>query len=90
MSWLWGACFGALDRLLKAADGFWPGRTRRRAIDACVALVTERLNGEDGLGAIYPAMANSVMMFDALGYAADHPPAPPPGVGRQAAACSPR
>ncbi len=26
---------------------------------------TERLNGEDGLGAIYPAMANSVMMFDA-------------------------
>ena len=30
----------------------------------------ERLNGEDGLGAIYPAMANSVMMFDCLGYAA--------------------
>jgi squalene-hopene/tetraprenyl-beta-curcumene cyclase len=30
--------------------------------------VVERLNGEDGLGAIYPAMANSVMMFDALGY----------------------
>jgi squalene-hopene/tetraprenyl-beta-curcumene cyclase len=35
--------------------------------------VTERLNGEDGLGAIYPAMANSVMMFDCLGYAEDHP-----------------
>ena len=34
---------------------------------------TERLNGEDGLGAIYPAMANSVMMFDALGYPPDHP-----------------
>ena len=31
------------------------------------------MNGEDGLGAIYPAMANSVMMFDALGYPADHP-----------------
>jgi hypothetical protein len=27
------------------------------------------LNGVDGLGAIYPAMANSVMMFDVLGYA---------------------
>jgi squalene-hopene/tetraprenyl-beta-curcumene cyclase len=38
-----------------------------------VAFVTERLNGEDGLGAIYPAMANSVMMFDALGYAPEHP-----------------
>ena len=38
-----------------------------------MAWTTERLNGEDGLGAIYPAMANSVMMFDALGYAPDHP-----------------
>ena len=36
-------------------------------------MVTERLNGEDGLGAIYPAMANSVMMFDVLGYPPDHP-----------------
>jgi squalene-hopene/tetraprenyl-beta-curcumene cyclase len=35
--------------------------------------VIERLNGEDGLGAIYPAMANSVMMFDLLGYPEDHP-----------------
>ena len=31
------------------------------------------VNGEDGLGAIYPAMANSVMMFDVLGYPKDHP-----------------
>jgi squalene-hopene/tetraprenyl-beta-curcumene cyclase len=38
-----------------------------------VAFVTERLNGEDGLGGIYPAMANTVMMFDALGYRPDHP-----------------
>jgi squalene-hopene/tetraprenyl-beta-curcumene cyclase len=35
--------------------------------------VGERLNGEDGLGAIFPAMANSVMMFDVLGYPEDHP-----------------
>jgi squalene-hopene/tetraprenyl-beta-curcumene cyclase len=35
--------------------------------------VTERLNGEDGLGAIFPAMANTVMMFDALDYPRDHP-----------------
>ena len=37
--------------------------------------MTERLNGEDGLGAIFPAMANSVMMFDVLGYPKDHPDA---------------
>ena len=35
-----------------------------------MAWTTERLNGEDGLGAIYPAMANSVMMFDVLGLCA--------------------
>ena len=29
---------------------------------------SERLNGEDGLGAIYPPMANTVMMYEALGY----------------------
>ena len=33
----------------------------------------ERLNGEDGLGAIFPAMANSVMMFEALGYPPEDP-----------------
>ena len=35
--------------------------------------MTERLNGEEGLGAIYPAMANAVLMYDALGYPPDHP-----------------
>ncbi len=44
-----------------------PKRARQRAIDAAVAFVSERLNGEDGLGGIYPAMANTVMMFDCLG-----------------------
>ena len=37
--------------------------------------MTERLNGDDGLGGIYPAIANSVMMFDTLGFAPDHPSA---------------
>jgi squalene-hopene/tetraprenyl-beta-curcumene cyclase len=69
----WAGFFGGLDRVLKRAELFWPARLRRRAIDACVRFVGERLNGEDGLGAIYPAMANSVMMYDALGYPADHP-----------------
>lgn len=69
--WTWG--FTTLDRMLKVIDGWWPGRLRRRAIAACEAWVLARLNGVDGLGAIYPAMANSVMMLDALGYRADHP-----------------
>jgi squalene-hopene/tetraprenyl-beta-curcumene cyclase len=71
--WLWTKGFNALDRLLKAGDGLWPAKLRQRAIRTCETWVVERLNGEDGLGAIYPAMANSVMMFDLLGYAEDHP-----------------
>ena len=72
---LWKAGFGALDVILKAVEGLWPKGLRARAICRCRAFVVERLNGEDGLGAIYPAMANSVMMFDALGYPPDHPDA---------------
>jgi squalene-hopene/tetraprenyl-beta-curcumene cyclase len=70
---LWTVGFNALDVVLKAVEGLWPKGLRQRAIDRCAAFVTERLNGEDGLGAIYPAMANSVMMFDALGYPPEHP-----------------
>lgn len=64
---VWQVGFGALDVALKAVRPVWPRGLRGRALAACVAWVEERLNGEDGLGAIYPAMANSVMMFDALG-----------------------
>jgi squalene-hopene/tetraprenyl-beta-curcumene cyclase len=70
---LWALGFNALDRLLKACDRLWPKRLRSRAIAACEAWVLKRLNGEDGLGAIYPAIANSVMMLDVLGYAESHP-----------------
>ncbi|HLZ79029.1 MAG TPA: squalene--hopene cyclase [Sphingomonas sp.] len=71
--WLWVKGFGALDIVLKRGRRLWPKTLRQKAIQACVDFVVERLNGGDGLGAIYPAMANSVMMFDALGYAPDHP-----------------
>jgi squalene-hopene/tetraprenyl-beta-curcumene cyclase len=70
---LWFEFFRILDVILQKTEPYFPTATRRRAIDAAVTFVTERLNGEDGLGAIFPAMANSVMMFDALGYPADHP-----------------
>jgi len=65
--------FGMLDRLLRKAEPYFPADMRQRAIDKAVAFVTERLNGEDGLGGIFPAIANTVMMFDCLGYAADDP-----------------
>ncbi len=63
----WFACFRLLDGLLRLTDGLFPRYTRERAIRQALQFVDERLNGEDGLGAIYPAMANSVMMYAALG-----------------------
>jgi squalene-hopene/tetraprenyl-beta-curcumene cyclase len=65
--------FGMLDRLLRVAEPFFPADPRRRAIERAVAFVTERLNGEDGLGGIFPAIANAAMMYDCLGYEPDHP-----------------
>ncbi|MDQ2878036.1 MAG: squalene--hopene cyclase, partial [Pseudomonadota bacterium] len=71
--WLWTKGFNALDVVLKAGDGLWPKKLRARAIQTCLDWVTERLNGVDGLGAIYPAMANSVTMFDCLDIGPDDP-----------------
>jgi squalene-hopene/tetraprenyl-beta-curcumene cyclase len=71
--WSWFLLFRGIDAILRACEPLFPRRLRRRAIDAAVAFVTERLNGDDGLGAIFPAMANSVMMFDVLGYGPDDP-----------------
>ncbi|MEM5384450.1 squalene--hopene cyclase [Paraburkholderia phymatum] len=69
----WFGFFRTVDSVLRVTDGLFPKASRERAIKAAVAFVDERLNGEDGLGAIFPAMANSVMMYDVLGYPADHP-----------------
>jgi squalene-hopene/tetraprenyl-beta-curcumene cyclase len=70
---LWFWFFRGVDALLHAAEPLFPKRTRQRATERALAWVNERLNGENGLGAIYPAMANSVMMFDVLGYPESHP-----------------
>jgi squalene-hopene/tetraprenyl-beta-curcumene cyclase len=70
----WFALFRGLDIVLRATEPLFPKKLRARAIDAAVAFVEERLNGEDGIGAIYPPMANAVMMYEVLGKGADYPP----------------
>ena len=72
-NWAWFLLFRSIDILLRLAEPVFPSRTRRLAIDKAVAFVTERLNGDNGLGAIFPAMVNAVMMFDVLGYSKDNP-----------------
>lgn len=71
--WSWFLFFQAVDAVLRMADPLFPKNLRQRAIRKAVDFCAERLNGEDGLGAIFPPMANSVMMFDILGYPPDHP-----------------
>src|SRR5262249_26322937 len=65
--WSWFLLFRAIDIVLRPLVRVFPATLRRRAIEAARVFVTERLNGKDGLGAIFPAMANSVLMFDILG-----------------------
>jgi len=71
--WPWVQIFGAIDVVLRAVEPYLPKGLRRSAIKKAEAFTIERLNGVDGLGAIFPAMANSLLMFDVLGYPGDHP-----------------
>jgi squalene-hopene/tetraprenyl-beta-curcumene cyclase len=71
--WSWFLTFRLIDIVLRAFEPVMPKGLRKRAIDECIAFVTERLNGIDGLGAIYPAMENSLKMYAVLGYPPEHP-----------------
>src|ERR1700677_234317 len=61
------------DRLGRMIDPFIPARVREKATRLAENWTLERLNGEDGLGAIFPAMVNALEMMVILGYAADDP-----------------
>jgi squalene-hopene/tetraprenyl-beta-curcumene cyclase len=65
--------FLMLDRLGLRFEPLIPRALRRRAMRKAEAWMLERLNGEDGLGAIFPAMVNTYEALDLLGYPADHP-----------------
>jgi squalene-hopene/tetraprenyl-beta-curcumene cyclase len=73
-SWGWFLLFRGLDSVLRVIEPLFPKKLRARAIGSAVAFIEERLNGEDGLGAIYPPIANAVMMYEVLGKPADYPP----------------
>lgn len=70
--WL-GGLLMTLDRLVRPVEWMFPNFLAKRAVNKALKFCEERLNGEDGLGAIYPAMANILMVYDTLGYPKDHP-----------------
>ncbi|MEN8259658.1 MAG: squalene--hopene cyclase [Pseudomonadota bacterium] len=61
-----------LDKLGRLADPVIPARMRQKAIDKAKNWFIERLNGEDGLGAIFPAMVNAYEAMLLLGMPAEH------------------
>jgi squalene-hopene/tetraprenyl-beta-curcumene cyclase len=65
--------FLAADRLGRMIDPFIPARMRLRAGQLAETWMLDRLNGEDGLGAIFPAMVNALEAMVILGYPADDP-----------------
>jgi squalene-hopene/tetraprenyl-beta-curcumene cyclase len=73
-SWGWFLLFRGLDKILRAIEPLFPKKLRAHAIESALKFTEERLNGEDGMGAIYPPMANIVMMYDALGKDENYPP----------------
>jgi squalene-hopene/tetraprenyl-beta-curcumene cyclase len=66
--------FLAIDRLGRSLDRLIPAALRARAMLRAEAWVLERLNGEEGLGAIFPAMVNALEVLTLRGYPSDSPP----------------
>jgi len=65
--------FLGLDKLGRITRPLIPNKMHQLAIDKAVAWFTERLNGEDGLGGIFPAMVNAYEAMLLLEYPKDHP-----------------
>ena len=65
--------FLALDKIGRVADRFVPKKLRQRAVRKAEQWFLARLNGEDGIGAIFPPMVNSYEAMALLGYPKDHP-----------------
>jgi len=68
-----GTILLGLDLVARLIEPLMPKALERKGIESAMRFIRERLNGEDGLGGIFPAMANALMAFDTLGYGGDHP-----------------
>jgi len=65
--------FLLFDKTGHLIEPFIPKKVRHHAVKKAERWFTERLNGTDGLGAIFPAMVNAFEALACLGYPSDHP-----------------
>lgn len=69
----WTAFFHRVDRALKLLERRGLTPLRRRALQAAEEWILARLEESDGLGAIYPAIVNTILALRCRGYGEDHP-----------------
>ncbi|MBA5865805.1 MAG: squalene--hopene cyclase [Nitrospira sp. CR1.3] len=65
--------FVVLDAVLKLYDRMPLSWLREKALHRAATWMLEHIKGSGGLGAIYPAMANSIVALRCLGYQVDDP-----------------
>jgi squalene-hopene/tetraprenyl-beta-curcumene cyclase len=68
-----GSLLVGFDKLVRPMEPLIPNMLTQKAIDRALEFMEVRANEEDGLGGIFPAMANALMVYHALGVAADDP-----------------
>ena len=69
----WGNMFLAIDRLFKLHESLPWKPFRKMALARAERWLLEHLERSEGLGAIYPAMVNSIFALLAMGHPADDP-----------------
>ncbi len=69
----WRNVFVTLDKVFKLYERAPMQALRHRALKTAADWMLDHLQGSGGLGAIYPAMANSLVALRCLGYGNDHP-----------------
>lgn len=69
----WVTVFNALDRVLKIHERSPAKPLRGMALEMSERWILDRLEGSDGLGAIFPPIVNTIIAFHCLGYPLDHP-----------------
>ncbi|ADE14461.1 squalene-hopene cyclase [Nitrosococcus halophilus Nc 4] len=62
-----------VERTARLLEPLIPSALRRHAMKKAETWFTARLNGEDGLGGIFPAMVNAHEALILMGYGPDHP-----------------
>ncbi len=69
----WTALFFGIDRGLKLLEKLPVKPSRELALKRAERWILERLEGSDGLGAIFPPIINTIMALRCLGYSTEHP-----------------